>query len=328
MRKPLLKFPKDPLWHFLLAGAAVFLIFKLINPQDSAYESPKTIVIDRETLLTELQFRTKTFEPELASRKLDSLSPQALDKLINDYVRSEVLYREADGLGFGDNDYIIKKRMIQKMDFIIQDVSEGATQATEEDVQKYYTENQEDYLTPGYVTFTHVFIDRENRGMEAAMTEANAMLDTLNSTGAIFSDAPQYGDRFPYGLNYVEKPQDLIASHFGQTTASTLFGLTPQDGVWQGPIPSEHGAHLVMLITHEPERMPPLDEVRDRVLVDVERELIETQRLKAIDRLVETYTIENKYQPAKERAVSNQGGQSQSENSSAQTAQPFDSKKG
>jgi parvulin-like peptidyl-prolyl isomerase len=296
MRKSLPTFLKDPLWHFLLAGAVVFLVSELMNPDASAYESPKTIVINRDSLLTELQFRTKTFEPELAARRLDSLSSEALDKLISDYVRSEVLYREADALGFSENDYIIKKRMIQKMDFIIQDVSEVATSATEEDVLKHYQENQEDYLIPGYVTFTHVFIDAEDIGADAAMTDAVAMLETLDSSGAGFIDAPRYGDRFPYGLNYVEKPKDLISSHFGADLANEVFTLTPRKGAWQGPIRSEHGAHLVMLITSQPDRMPPLEEVKDRVIVDVERELIESQRLKAIDKLVETYTINNEYQ--------------------------------
>ena len=298
MTKYLPTFLKDPLWHFLLAGACVFLVSELVNPNASAYESPKTIVVDRDSLLTELQFRTKAFEPELAAKRLDSLSPQALDKLISDYVRSEVLYREADALGFGENDYIIKQRMIQKIDFIIQDVSEAATRAAEEDVRKHYKENQEDYLIPGYVTFTHVFIDNENIGAEAAMTRATAMLETLNSSGAGFIDAPRYGDRFPFGLNYVEKPKDLVASHFGAALANEVFALTPREDTWQGPIRSEHGAHLVMLITSQPDRMPPLEEVKDRVNVDVERKLIESQRLLVIDRLVETYTIKNEYQPS------------------------------
>jgi hypothetical protein len=296
MRKSLSTFLKDPLWHFLLAGTAVFLISELVNPDASAYESPKTIVVDRDSLLTELQFRTKTFEPELASRRLDSLSPEALDKLVSDYVRSEVLYREAGALGFGDNDYIIKKRMIQKMDFIIQDVSEAATQASDEDVLRHYEENKDDYLIPGYVTFTHVFIDAGDIGPDAAMNEAMAMLKTLNTSGAGFVDAPRYGDRFPFGLNYVEKPRDLVTSHFGAELADKVFSLTPSQSTWQGPIRSEYGAHLVMLINNHPDRMPPLDEVKERVIADVERELIEAQRLKAIDNLVETYTIKHEYQ--------------------------------
>ncbi len=282
----------------------MFLFAEVLNPDDSRYQAPKTIVVDREILLTELQFRTKTFQPELASQQLDALSPQALEKLVNDYVRSEVLYREAEGLGFGDNDYIIKKRMIQKMDFIIQDVSEAATQLSEQDVKDYYQQNTQDYLEAAHVTFTHVFIDRKNRSMEETLALANSTLTTLQQDSASFTDAPQYGDRFPFGLNYVEKPHDLIASHFGMEAANTLFQLDPKQGRWQGPISSEHGAHLVMLITHQNEFIPPLAEVWDDVVVDVERKLIETHRLKAIDKLVETYTVKHNYKANKEKTAS------------------------
>jgi hypothetical protein len=333
MRKSLPTFLKDPLWHFLLAGAVVFLVSELVNPDASAYESPKTIVVDRDSLLTELQFRTKTFKPGLASRRLDSLSPEALDKLVSDYVRSEVLYRESDALGFGDNDYIIKKRMIQKMDFIIQDVSEATTQVSEEDVLRHYEENKDDYLIPGYVTFTHVFIDAQDIGPDVAMNEAIAMLETLNASGTGFVDAPRYGDRFPFGLNYVEKPNDLVTSHFGAELANKVFSLTPSEGTWQGPIRSEHGTHLVMLIKNQPDRMPPLEEVKDRVITDVERELIEAQRLKAIDKLVETYTIRNEYQPAGKKdpitnEKANNNSLSQPEKTGSNTTQLPESIKG
>lgn len=297
MSKVVEGFLKDPLVHFLLAGALVFVVANQVTPGEDAGTEPKTILIDRETLLTELQFRTKTFEPELAAKRLASLSPEALDQLVTDYVRSEVLYREANDLGFGNNDYIIKKRMIQKMDFIIQDLSGQSTRATRDDLVTHYNENQQDYLVPGFVTFTHVFIDGERLDPDAAMVKAKEMLKILEAEKVSFTQAPGFGDRFPFGLNYVEKPKDLVASHFGQAWANQVFQLKPAEGVWQGPIQSEHGAHLVMLLTNQPDRMPPLAEVEGRVRADTERKLIESQRLLAIDKLVEEYTIKNTYQP-------------------------------
>ena len=65
-----------------------------------------------------------------------------------------------------------------------------------------------------------------------------------------------------------DSESDLVASHFGQAFAQTIFGLAPGDA-WAGPFESDHGWHLVM-VTAKADRQPtPLEDVRGRVVSDL-----------------------------------------------------------
>ncbi|GAA5314884.1 MAG: hypothetical protein AseanaTS_00880 [Candidatus Pelagadaptatus aseana] len=282
---------RDPLGHFLIGGLLIFFIVAALSPDQNESDDPHTIVVDREVLLNQLQYRAKVFEPALAERKLDSMNKDELETLINQYVHEEVLFREATSLGFGDNDYIIKKRMIQKMDFIIDGVSSQSAEFTDADIQAYYDNNRNLYIEPGYVTFTHVFINGENREETDMETMAAATLKQLRRDQADFIDAPKYGERFPFGLNYVEKTRDLIGSHFGHAMADTLFQLTPDTDKWQGPFRSDYGLHLVMMTKRTEDRQQPLDEVRTLVTREVQNEKRQIEREAAIDNIVADYTI-------------------------------------
>ncbi len=288
----LLKFVKDPLAHFLALGLGLFLIFAVLNPDSGGQDDPKLIRVDRDALLTLIQFRAKTFQPEMAEARLEALSQEQLQSLIDDYVREEALYREAIALGLDANDYIIKRRIIQKIDFIAQGFADATITIGEDELKAYYDANRDRYREQAFITFTHVFYSTEHRTAAEAKALAEEKLATLRSDAALFSDAPKYGDRFPYGVNYVERTRDHVESHFGGDMASALFSLDPADGIWRGPFLSSYGTHLVMVINRKDARYPPLDEVRDRVEADLNSERRKKQSEKMIKAIVDTYTIE------------------------------------
>jgi len=288
----LLKIVKDPLAHFLALGLGLFLLFGLLNPDAGDSNDPKLIRVDRDALLTLIQFRAKTFQPEMAEARLESLSQEQLQSLIDDYVREEALYREAIALGLDANDYIIKRRMIQKIDFITQGFADVTVEISDDDLKAYYDTNRDRYREQAFITFTHVFYSTEHRTAAEAEALAEEKLATLQSDAALFSDAPKHGERFPYGVNYVERTRDYVKSHFGGDMASALFSLNPADDVWRGPFLSPHGTHLVMVVKRKDARHPPLDEVRDRVAADRNSERKKAQSEKVIKAIVDTYKIE------------------------------------
>ena len=98
--------------HFLLLGIGLFVLFEFVVSEDAAYDE-NVIVVDRNTLLTFVQFRARAFEPGAAAAYLDNLEGGDLERLIDDFVREEALYRQAIALGVDANDYVIKRRMIQ-----------------------------------------------------------------------------------------------------------------------------------------------------------------------------------------------------------------------
>lgn len=91
----------------------------------------------------------------------------------------------------------------------------------------------------------------------------------------------------PSSLEDVEA--DEIARGFGDEFAASLASLPV--GAWTGPLNSAYGVHLVRLRARTAGRAPPLDEVRDAVLRELQharRTQLEEQRLNA---LLERYTV-------------------------------------
>ncbi|MGI9371476.1 MAG: peptidyl-prolyl cis-trans isomerase [Hyphomicrobiales bacterium] len=292
----------DPLTHFLALGLVIFLIYAAADPQTDLAEDRTHIVVDRDNLLTFLQFRTKTFQPEIAEKRFRAMNDEQKQKLINDYVREEALFRESEALGLGENDYIIKRRMIQKVDFIAQNFAEASTTISDKDIEAYYAANKDKFKEYGQVTFTHVFFSARDRGEDAARYLAAEMLKELNTQSAQFSDAPKHGERFPYGLNYVERGQAFVENHFGTQMAAQVFDLTADQKTWQGPFQSPYGSHVVMLVKRSEDRIPPLSEVKARVKADLLSERRREMSNKAINEVVKKYTVDIRLDDAPAKA--------------------------
>ena len=284
------KILKDPLTHFLAIGLSLVVLFELVVSDEAAYDS-KVIDVNRDALLTFVQYRTRAFEPAAAAARLDGMSGEELERLIADYVREEALHREAKALGMDKNDYIIKRRMIQSIEFITDGFVTAAVEVSDQDVAAYYEANRDDYYVNPFVTFTHVFIDGERHGHDEALELANAKLLQLNKDEVPFSYATRHGDRFPFFVNYVERDPQFVASHFGVPMAEQVFALEPDDAAWHGPFASEYGLHLVMLTRKAEGRFPELGEIQAAVRNDAEREALAKEKDKAIQAIVDTYKV-------------------------------------
>jgi len=215
--------------HFLVLGLGLFVLFDLVASDEAAYDS-KVINVDRDALLTFVQYRLRAFQPKAAAARLDGMSEAELERLISDYVREEALHREALALGMDKNDYIIKRRLIQSIEFITDDLASVAVEVADEDVQAYFDANREDYYVDPFVTFTHVFFNNERHGREVSLALATAKLAELNGQRVPFSNATRHGDRFPYFVNYVERGPQFVISHFGAPMAEAVFALAPSTG--------------------------------------------------------------------------------------------------
>jgi len=274
----------------------LFVLFGLVNLTTEDDGDPKVIVVDRDALLTFVQYRTKTFEPSVAEARLDKLSEEELERLIDDYVREEVLHREALALGLDRDDYVIRRRLVQKVEFITEGFAEASSAVDDAALHRYFEANKDDYYVEPYVTFTHVFFETEDRSREEARALAKKKLTELNRDEVLFSDAPQHGERFLYHVNYVERTPEYVASHFGVEMEKAVFELAPDDEVWVGPFDSPYGVHLVMLTTNEPGREPTLEEIKGRVIDDARRAAVRERTAEAIGDIVDAYDVRIVYQ--------------------------------
>ena len=238
---------REPLVHFLVLGAALFGLQALVNPAAAGH---RTTQIDIGP--SELAWITTTWLQQYRRPP----SATELAALVDDYVRQEVLYREALAMGLDRDDIIMKRRMVQKMGFLTEDVStrEPPTRAA---LERFFTANQERYRLPPRLTFTHVYFSTDHRGA-SARADAERVLTSLRRAGAPLR-APELGDRFMLQYDFAERSADDIAQLFGGVFAESLFAL-PESPGWQGPLTSSFGLHLVRVIGRVPGRLPTLDE--------------------------------------------------------------------
>lgn len=285
------KFLTQPLIHFLVLGAVLFVIYDTRSGNNEISPDEKTILVDRNELLTYMQYSAMAFNDEHFSQQLDNMGTEERQQLIDALVREEVLFREAKMLQLDSNDYVIKRRLIQKLEFLTKGFISAGSGLTGSDIESYYEQNKNEYYEQPYVTFTHVFFDFERHDIESAGKLALETLDKLNNDRVAFSEGIQYGDRFLYHTNYVERTADYVASHFGISMADSLFGLAPDDGKWRGPFESPYGMHLVMLTDKQPGRFPDVAEIYDRVRDDAEQAIVRERTEQAIDELVKSYDV-------------------------------------
>jgi len=281
----------DPLAHFLLAAVLMFVVFMAVNPRSASVDNPARILVDRPALLEFLQFRTRVFDAARANAMLDAMGPEEMDRLIADFVREEALYREAIALGLDKTDYVIKRRLVQTVEFVAGSVTAPGA-ASPAALQRYFAERAARYAPPQMVTFTHVYFDASREGKEAALARANEALATLNARHVTFAEAPGWGDRFAYNLNYVEKPMQAVAGHFGQNFARSIFALPADATRWQGPLESAFGFHLVLVSAISDEHIPKLAEVKGQVEADYVADLARQRREVLIDSMLKHYKVE------------------------------------
>ena len=284
---------KQPLLHFLVLGLLLFVVYGRVSDQSDKFEGGSAVSshirVDRSALLNYMQYQAKAFDTAAFSKQLDAMSNEERQSLIDAYVREEALYRDALRLGMDEGDYIIRQRLVQKLEFLLENIAADSINPTESELKGFYEAHVSDYKVDPVYTFTHVFLDAEKAGMEAARNNALGLMPELK--GRPFADASQFGDRFPFLQNYVERTRDFIVNNFGEAFVVALDGLAIEGNQWQGPIQSRYGYHLVMLVQRSEASTPSFEQVKERVLDDFRYESLAHKREEAEAEVVKTYDV-------------------------------------
>ncbi len=209
---------------------------------------------------------------------------QELAGLVEEAVKEDILYREALRLGLDRDDTIVRRRLAQKMTFMLED---GAAVAlpTDRELEAYHAARGERYREPRRTTFVHVFLSDDRRADPAG--DARALLDELTSGGD--DDWRQLGDPFMLLREYADRTDQEIAELFGGRFAAALPDLTP--GAWHGPTRSAYGTHLVRVVARTEPWSSSFTEVRDRVIEDLVAERRREQNEAALDELRARYEV-------------------------------------
>ena len=281
---------KEPLLHFLVAGAALFFLYDYFGGQES--NDTRLITVDRSVLGKYLQHQAKTFDELRISELIDAMEDAEREQLVNDYVRDESLYREALSLSLNRNDSVIKNRLIQKMEFIADGIAPNYSSISDQELENYFDHHKSRYYISPSITFTHVFFDGRTRDEKTALALAQTELRFLDDQNVPFSQALRYGDRFLYHANYVAKTPDFLVGHFGADIVKALFDEKSQVGRWLGPFKSDYGYHLVLVANKLPGRDPGLSEIRERVYEEAVKERAKKASEETIQEILKTYKVE------------------------------------
>ena len=254
MKIILRKLIREPLFHFLLLGAMIFLLAGRVR-SGSVGSGDKIVVTQSQIESMVVGFSRTWMRPP---------SQEELQGLVDDFVREEVLYREAKAMGLDQDDIIVRRRMRQKFEFLAEDQAARTGPPTDQELESYLRQYADKYSEEPNFSFDHIFFSREMRGASAD-AEANAMLARLSGKGTI--DIAKLGDAFLLPSRFEKTSAGEIARLFGEKFAEDLTKAPL--GTWAGPIESSYGIHLVRVNARIPEGAPPLAKVRESVLRDL-----------------------------------------------------------
>jgi peptidyl-prolyl cis-trans isomerase C len=280
---------REPLVVFMALGLGLYALYGLVSDYSDDPAS-RRIVVDRQALLTYMQARASDYGTRPEAR-LDAMSPAEVAALAQTYAREEAMYREALALGLDKGDYLVRQRLVQSLRFLFRNLGETGEPSPAQ-LQSFYDANRSRYAAPASITFTHIFFAQDRHGAKQAEALAAATQAALNSGRLSLSgDAPWPGDRFAYHLNYADRDEASVASHFGKDMAQRLFAAKADPKAWQGPFRSDSGFHLVRIERLMPGRVVPLEQVREEVVRDYrEMQGLRLER-SAIDGLVRDFDV-------------------------------------
>ncbi len=243
------RWAREPLLHFLLIGAALFVIYHWLNPTAINSESSRRIELTNDDIRQlEISWTAQWQRPP---------TPEEMRNLVEDKVHQEILYREALALGLDRGDTIVKRRLAQKMEFLADDVSALRDPSLDE-LKGWYAKNGSQFSLPSRITFRHLYFSPDKRGAQARDAAAGARA-TLPDMSAATIDLTTLGDPFMFQDHYGESTPDQVANVFGKQFTEELFKLTP--GKWHGPVESGLGWHLIWVDSITPGRTPEFEEV-------------------------------------------------------------------
>ncbi|MEY4354538.1 MAG: hypothetical protein RLZZ609_2779 [Cyanobacteriota bacterium] len=267
---------EEPLAQFLLIGAGLFALHGAV----ASRQSEGVIRVSREQVATLSALHGRTWQRPPTRKELDAL--------VDDWIREEVAVRQARSQGLDQDDPIIRRRLRQKVDFLVEERADQR-QPTDAQLQVWLQAHPERYSRGAATTFQQIALDPASPKGSPEL-RSPALLTALNGPTPP-ADPAALGD--PLLLlegRFEALPAQEVRRLFGADFAAALAKVKP--GAWVGPIPSGYGAHLVRVEAVAPGAVLPLAEVRQAVERDWRVEERRKERERAYRDWLGRYRIE------------------------------------
>lgn len=256
----------EPLLHFLVLGGLLFAILSFRGGINSS--RPEEIVVTPAVVvrLAQLHQVQTGAMPDAETREW----------LVQNWLREEMMVREAKALGLEEGDELVRRRLVQKLEFLQGDIA-AAQEPDEASLGAFLAAHPERFTAPAQVSITHVYFSPDKRGREKARADAEAARLMLVA-GA---DAASLGDAFPLRRDYQDMTEQGLTRVFGQQPiVAAAFSAEP--GQWVGPVQSGFGWHLIKITTRAAARPLSVEEAGDALIAawkEDRRAAFDAQRL-------------------------------------------------
>lgn len=269
------KLTREPLVHFIILGALLFAGHMLWQRHVSKADYTITVTAD------EMERQALIFAGENRRQPTD----EDLKALLFAHVEEQALMREAQRLGLGEDDTIIRRRLAQKMRFIIEDVAAPSV-PSDEDLKTWYEANIEEFKSPETRSFSHIYLSPETRGKNID-TEAQALLAQVNVND---SDWESLGDPFMLKRDFKNLNAVEVTRLFGAVFKSGIFSAS--QNAWQGPVESAFGLHLIRINNITPQSTPDFDSIRNDVAAAWQEQAQRDANQEALKDVIRKYKID------------------------------------
>ena len=270
---------REPALHFLLIGSALFLIHARIQ-KGSRDTDRKTITVEASDIdILREDFIRRSGRPPGPGE--DSL-------LVAEKAQDEILFREALEMGLDEGDEIIRRRLILKMEFFMEDIPdlEPPSDGELEALRKAHPER---YRIPAQAAFTHLFFNASRHGPRTGEAAAR-ILSRLRNGSLTAEAAAGIADPFIVETPPAAQEEAEIAKAFGPEFAHRVFSV--DTGSWQGPLPSAYGQHLVLIRERRESRAMDLAEAKPKLVSDLSESKKARARAAFMDGLRRKYSVE------------------------------------
>jgi hypothetical protein len=188
-----------------------------------------------------------------------------LQRAFEQYVRSEVLYREALARGLDRNDPVVRMSLVRKIT-LLGTAAAQAAEPSDEELEAYFDLRAERYRIPASLSLTQVYLNRDRRP-DSIGADAAELLTLLGERDPRPEELAGLGDASMLPSVVRDASEDEVARTFGEEFRQAVVSLPV--GQWQGPVESGFGLHLVKITRREDSRIPQWTEVRDRIATDL-----------------------------------------------------------
>lgn len=261
---------REPLLHFFLGGAVLFGVYGWLQGDRS--HLPTEVVVSRGQVQSlQMQFERVWQRPATRNE---------LQGLIDGWVKEEIFYREGIAMALDRDDPVVRRRVGQKLEFILD--SATPTPPTDTELQSWLDAHPADYQTEPTYSLRQVFFNPARHG-DTLAAEIAAARRALESGKAIEGDTTL----LPDAMNGARATE--VARVFGNEFVEGL--ATTAIGGWHGPMRSAFGAHLVELTERRDGGRATLHDVRAQVERDLLHARTEDAKAAVYERLRANYRV-------------------------------------